>query len=171
MKLNYVMTYEWSPVLNALADFFNQNFDNLQKTNEVGKGNKPPKMKQVKVDGFDKNPQHYLKNIQRVLGFNEQETILFLRRIYALYPGAFINVVLRLIAVELDKRYEDHIYDTGTVWVFNTIDSKIYPVEVADIKQAAFRYFAAFRSKEEAVFGIKMANAIKHYVFEWQTEK
>ena len=37
-------------------------------------------------------------------------------------------------------------------------------ISTKEIKRSAYKYFAAFRTKEDAIFGIKMTMAIKRLI-------
>lgn len=109
--------------------------------------------------------QYYIDVISNKLGTNALPT---LRALYNYSPGAFISLVLRTVAVEVDMLHEGHIADEENIYVFDPATSKIRLVSTYGIKRVAFKYFAAFRTKEDAIFGIKMTMAIKRLIFNEQ---
>lgn len=109
--------------------------------------------------------QYYIDVISNKLGTN---AIPILRAIYNYNPGAFISLVLKTVALEVDMLHEGHIADEENIYVFDPSTSKIHLAPTEGIKRVAFKYFAAFRTKEDAIFGIKMTMAIKRFIFNEQ---
>lgn len=109
-----------------------------------------------------KDPRYWLAKIATLFDVEIPVAAEMLRKIYNVCPGALLNIILMVIAKELDMNYSDHISKAPHVFIYNTMDSKIYCTSVALIKKVAFKYFAAFRTKEEAVFGIRMASAVRN---------
>ena len=111
------------------------------------------------------SPMWYIMKIGEQLSMDRNAVISHLKLVHTVSPGALLSILLMVIAKELDKNYNDHISKADTVYVYSTTDSKIYSMPTSSLKKASFKYFAAFRSKEEAVFGIKMANIIRNFIF------
>ena len=111
------------------------------------------------------SPMWYIMKIGEQLSMDKNAVISHLKLVHTVSPGALLSMLLMVIAKELDKNYNDHISKADTVYVYSTTDSKIYSMPTSSVKKASFKYFAAFRSKEEAVFGIKMANMIRNFIF------
>lgn len=65
-------------------------------------------------------------------------------------PIAAFNIVAREIAIELDKKYEDHIENSEKIYVISPLDGRIHEICKAHIKN--YRNFAAFRTIEDAKF-------------------
>ena len=157
-------------LLNLMSHFFYHDL-NFETSTQTSKKSDTPNNKKINTD-LEFPPEHYIKIIGNLLQADEATTILFLKKLYQLAPGSFYSLVLRIIAKEFDKKYENHIYDTDTIWMYSSLDSKIYPQATSPIKKVAFKYFAAFRSKEEAIKGVRLVSALKYYIFKWQkTEK
>lgn len=70
------------------------------------------------------------------------------------YPGAFLSMIAREIAVELDKKYANHISNSPEIYVLSLLHGKITVANKAVIKN--YRNFAAFRSLEDARFACKI---------------
>lgn len=64
------------------------------------------------------------------------------------YPSIVFNIILREIAIELDKQYPDHISESDKIYVVSSLDGRITEANKAHIKN--YRNFAAFRSIEDA---------------------
>lgn len=73
----------------------------------------------------------------------------YLDRLDKFSPGTALRVLLREIAIDFDKDYEGNIEDSEEIWCISTTNGKIYQMDKSKIKN--YRYFAAFRSKEDAI--------------------
>ena len=82
------------------------------------------------------------------------------------YPGAAISVILRTIAVMMDESYPGHISDCDTVYYHSFLDGKIHSIPTNTINKKAYKYFAAFRTQEDAVKAIKLTQATIKYLSE-----
>ena len=82
----------------------------------------------------------------------------FLGKVYEINPGAVISILLKEIAIELDKKYLDHIRFSPEIYVFSTTHGKIVKLDKTNIK--TFKFFAAFRTKEDAEFAIKVVDGL-----------
>lgn len=98
------------------------------------------------------------------------QTIRMLKDLIRVNCGAYINLVMKTIAVILDSNYPDHISNAEVLYIFNTLNSKINYIDPKSVKKASFKYFAAFREKDHAVFAINSTNIIKRYVLEYDLE-
>ena len=65
-------------------------------------------------------------------------------------PAVILSLGLKIIAVELDKKYKDHISNSPEIFVFSLFDGKIHKADKSKIKN--YRNFAAFRTLEDAQF-------------------
>lgn len=61
---------------------------------------------------------------------------------------ALINVLLKEIAVDLDKKYDDHISNSENIFIVSSLDGKVHRICKSSIKN--YRNFAAFRTMEDA---------------------
>lgn len=111
-------------------------------------------------------PGYYIGLLSKQLGLAPCDTISACKRVNKAAPGALMSLLLMTVAKELDLNYPDHISACPEIYVYSTINSKIGAVPTKNINKASFKYFAAFRSKGEAVFAIKMVNAIKTFINE-----
>ena len=82
------------------------------------------------------------------------------------YPGAAISVVLRTIALMMDENYPNHISTCDTVYYHSFLDGKIHSIPTNTINKKAWKYFAAFRTQEDAVKAIKLTQATIKYLSE-----
>lgn len=83
----------------------------------------------------------------------------YLNSIKELNPMAAFSIILREIAVYLDKKYEDHIENSEKIFVISSLDGRIHEVCKAHVKN--YRNFAAFRTIEDAKFA---CNLLRDYL-------
>ena len=113
------------------------------------------------------DPKYYIGVLSKQLGFySDNSTMALLRNINSFSPGALMGMLLMTIAKELDLNHAGHISTCSEVYVYSTVNGKIGVISTKNISKASFKYFAAFRSKEEAVFAIKTVNTIKNFINE-----
>jgi hypothetical protein len=112
------------------------------------------------------DPKYYIETLAKQVNFCCNDTITLCKKINDVSPGALMSMLLMTIAKELDLNHAGHISTCSEVYVYSTVNGKIGVISTKNISKASFKYFAAFRSKEEAVFAIKMVNAIKTFINE-----
>lgn len=95
-----------------------------------------------------KDLQYYIKNISTRLGWKYYEVENTLTMLNAINPAALFSIMLREIAVELDKKYEDHISNSPEIYIISLLDGRITKANKATIKN--YKNFAAFRTIEDA---------------------
>lgn len=109
------------------------------------------------------DPMYYIEILAKQFGI---DTLVLCKQINNVSPGALMSMLLMTIAKELDLNHAGHISTCSEVYVYNTVNGKIGVISTKNISKASFKYFAAFRSKEEAVFAIKTVNTIKTFINE-----
>lgn len=78
----------------------------------------------------------------------EKEHFETLMEIYEeLNPSVFFQLLLKELAVIMDRKYDDHISKCGEVFIFDLLRGKICHVPVT--QGMNFRTFSAFRTKED----------------------
>lgn len=133
-----------SPI-NLNSDFFEELFKALPK--EL-------------VEAFtskDKVPMsvgHYITTLAEKMGWKPKKMAGFLENLWNINPSAAFSVLLREVAIELDKKYEDHIDKCKELFIISTMDGRIHKTPRAHIKN--FRNFAAFRTEEDAKLACKI---------------
>lgn len=70
-----------------------------------------------------------------------------LAKVDAISPIATLSILLKELAIILDKKYSDHISCCDEVFVISTIDGAPYKINTSSIK--SFNNFAAFRNLED----------------------
>ena len=92
--------------------------------------------------------EYYIQKIADRLGWKLEKMYNYLNTIDVIFPAAAFSMILREIAVELDKKYEGHIETSPEIYVISTFNGKITKANKAHIKN--YKNFAAFRSIEDA---------------------
>lgn len=91
---------------------------------------------------------YYIEKLAKRLGWKVEKVYNYLNTIDSVYPAAAFSMVLREVAIELDKKYEDHIEKSPEIYVVSMFDGRITKANKAHIKN--YRNFAAFRTVEDA---------------------
>lgn len=106
---------------------------------------------------------YYIEKIANRLDWNIDKTYNYLNNVDMLHPSAALCIILREIAIELDKKYEDHIENSPTIYCISMLDGRIHPLNKATIKN--YRNFAAFRTIEDAKIACNITRDILKELF------
>ena len=115
------------------------------------------------------NMDFYIERIAVRLGWKPEKVYNYLNNVDSILPAAALSMVLREIAVELDKKYEDHIENSPEIYVISLLDGRITKANKAHIKN--YRNFAAFRTIEDARFACKIVKRVLKEMFKNIDEK
>ena len=107
--------------------------------------------------------EYYIQKIAERLGWKIEKVYNYLNSVDAILPAAAFSMVLREIAVELDKKYEDHIDKSPEIYVISLLDGRITKANKAHIKN--YKNFAAFRTIEDAKIACKITRDILKEMF------
>lgn len=91
---------------------------------------------------------YYIVSLAKKAGWKPEKMAGYLQNLWNINPAAAFSTLLREVAIELDKRYEDHINNCEELFIISLMDGRIHKVPRAYIKN--FRNFAAFRTEEDA---------------------
>ena len=105
----------------------------------------------------------YIEKIAARLGWKPEKVYNYLNNVDSILPAAAFSMVLREIAVELDKKYEDHIENSPEIYVISMLDGRITKANKAHIKN--YRNFAAFRSINDAKIACSITRDILKEMF------
>ena len=105
----------------------------------------------------------YIEKIAARLGWKPERVYNYLNNVDSILPAAAFSMVLREIAVELDKKYEDHIENSPEIYVISMLDGRITKANKAHIKN--YRNFAAFRTIEDARIACRIVKPILKEMF------
>lgn len=107
--------------------------------------------------------EYYIQKIAEKLGWKVEKACNYLNSVDTILPAAAFSMVLREIAIELDKKYEDHIEKSPEIYVISTLDGRITKANKAHIKN--YRNFAAFRTIEDAKIACTITRDILKEMF------
>lgn len=107
--------------------------------------------------------EYYVQKIADRLGWKIDKAYNYLNSVDSILPAAAFSMVLREIAIELDKKYEDHIEKSPEIYVISVLDGRINKINKAHIKN--YKNFAAFRSIEDAKIACRITRDILKEMF------
>ena len=106
----------------------------------------------------------YIGRIASRLGWKPEKVDKYLlTSVDSVLPAAAFSMILREIAIELDKKYEDHIENSPEIYIISLLDGRIVKANKAHIKN--YRNFAAFRTIEDAKIACKIVKPILKGMF------
>ena len=107
--------------------------------------------------------EYYIQKIAEKLGWKIEKVYNYLNSVDTILPAAAFSIVLREIAIKLDKKYEDHIEKSPEIYVISMLDGRITKAKKTHIKNC--RNFAAFRSISDAKIACKITKDILKEMF------
>ena len=107
--------------------------------------------------------EYYIQKIAEKLGWKIEKVYNYLNSVDAILPAAAFSMVLREVAIELDKKYKDHIEKSPEIYVVSLLDGRITKANKAHIKN--YRNFAAFRTVEDAKIACSIVRDILKELF------
>ena len=96
----------------------------------------------------------YILSLAKRLNWKPDKVLGFLNKMAEIRPILPFNLLLKEIAVELDKQYAGHIKNSKEIWVVSVLNGSIGRVNKDEI--TTYDNFAAFRTKEDAKFALKV---------------
>lgn len=127
---------------------------------------KPAKSAEVESEVESEVPmelEYYIQKIADRLGWKVEKVYNYLNSVDTILPAAAFFMVLREIAIELDKKYEDHIEKSPEIYVISMLDGRITKANKAHINN--YRNFAAFRTIEDAKIACRITRDILKEMF------
>ena len=113
--------------------------------------------------------EYYIQKIAEKLGWKVDKVYNYLNSVDTILPAAAFSMVLREIAIELDKKYKDHIEKSPEIYIISTLDGRITKANKAHIKN--YRNFAAFRSVDDAKIACRITKDILKEMFKSKSGK
>ena len=107
--------------------------------------------------------EYYIQKIADKLGWKVDKVYNYLNSVDTILPAAAFSMVLREIAIELDKKYEDHIEKSPEIYLISMLDGRITKANKVHIKN--YRNFAAFRTIEDAKIACTITRDILKEMF------
>ena len=113
--------------------------------------------------GIPMDMEFYIERIAARLGWKPEKVYNYLNNVDSILPAAAFSMVLREIAIELDKKYEDHIENSPKIYSISMTDGRIMELNKAHIRN--YRNFAAFRSIEDAKIACRIVRDVLKEMF------
>lgn len=112
-------------------------------------------------DTSDFTIEDVVKHLANRIGWDIKNLEKYFNNLYKISPVALFEIILKEVAIILDKKYPDHISNSKEIWVINKVNGRIQKLkDLSKIK--SFKHFAAFRSLEDAITAKKvMAPALE----------
>lgn len=114
----------------------------------MGKLIKDGKVNVVEENGINKIWNDAIKSLANKTNWKEEKLLNILATLHIANPWAATQMVLREIAIELDKKYDDHINKSEKIYAISPQDGRIHEVNKKTVKN--YKAFPAFRSIEDA---------------------
>ena len=89
-----------------------------------------------------------IESLSKKTNWKEEKLLDILSTLYLANPWAETQMVLREIAIELDKKYDDHINKSEKIYAISPQDGRIHEINKKTVKN--YKAFSAFRSIEDA---------------------
>lgn len=116
-----------------------------------------------KVSTVPLSLEYYGKKVAERHGVPSLVMFRLINSLYLTYPQAVLSMLLREIAIEIDRKYPDHIEKSDRIFTVSMVNGRITEVPKGTIKN--FRHFAAFRTIEDAKLGCKIVRAMLKDMF------
>lgn len=114
----------------------------------MGKLIKDGKVNIVEENGINKIWNDAIKSLAKKTNWKEEKLLNILATLHLANPWAATQMVLREIAIELDKKYDDHINKSEKIYVISPQDGRIHEINKKTVKN--YKAFPAFRSIDDA---------------------
>lgn len=109
---------------------------------------KDGKVNVVEENDINKIWNNAIESLAKKTNWKEEKLLNILVTIHLANPWAAIQMVLREIAIELDKKYDDHINKSEKIYAISPQDGRIHEINKKTVKN--YKAFPAFRSIEDA---------------------
>ena len=105
-----------------------------------------------------------VQHLANRIGWNKENLERYFSNLYKISPAAVFEIVLKEVAILLDKKYPNHISNSKEIWVINKVNGEIQKLkDMSKIK--SFQHFAAFRSLEDAKIACRITKDILKEMF------
>ena len=109
---------------------------------------KDGKVNVVEEKDINKIWNNAIENLAKKTNWKEEKLLNILNTLHLANPWAATQMVLREIAIELDKKYDDHSNKSEKIYVISPQDGRIHEINKKTVKN--YKAFPAFRSIEDA---------------------
>lgn len=109
------------------------------------------------------NLEYYIEKVAKKLGWHYEKTRNYLSNLERINKVALFSILLKEVALEIDKTYEGHISEIPEIYIISTITGTINKIKSSYVKN--YKNFAAFRSAEDANLAIMILTPIYKELF------
>lgn len=106
---------------------------------------------------------YYVSSLAKKKGWKIDYMDDFLNDLADINLGAAFQVILREVAIEIDKKYVDHIEKSEEIYCVSLTNGHIFKIDKKFIKN--FRNFAAFRTVDDAKLACKITRGLLKDMF------
>lgn len=89
-----------------------------------------------------------IESLAKKTNWKVEKLLNILATLHLANPWAATQMVLREIAIELDKKYDDHINKSEKIYAISPQDGRIHEINKKTVKN--YKAFSAFRNIEDA---------------------
>ena len=114
----------------------------------MGKLIKDGKVNVVEEKDTNKLWSNAIESLSKKTNWKEEKLLNILTTLHLANPWAATQMVLKEIAIELDKKYDDHINKSEKIYAISPQDGRIHEINKKTVKN--YKSFPAFRSIEDA---------------------
>ena len=105
-----------------------------------------------------------IQHLANRIGWNKENLEKYFNNLYKISPAAVFEIVLKEVAILLDKKYPNNISNSKEIWVINKVNGEIQKLkDMSKIK--SFQHFAAFRSLEDAKIACRITRDLLKEMF------
>lgn len=133
------------------------------KVAEVIEKNKEAILAAIEKSATPLEIDYYINSLAEKKGRKPEKMAGFLNSLAELNLGAAFSVILREVAIELDKKYEDHIEKSEEIYCVSLTNGHIFKADKKFIKN--YRNFAAFRTLDDAKLACKITRGLLKDMF------
>lgn len=106
---------------------------------------------------------YYVDSLAKKKGWKHEKMSSFLSTLANINLGAAFQVLLREVAIEIDKKYEDHIEKSEEIYCVSLTNGHIFQADKKFIKN--YRNFSAFRTMAGAQLACKITRGLLKDMF------
>lgn len=106
---------------------------------------------------------YYAAKIGKVINLNEEEATEFFEVLAQKFPYAVFSLVLKQVAIEIDRKYKDHISNSERIFGVSMINGCISEIPKSQVKN--YHNFAAFRTLEDAKLACRITRPFLKEMF------
>lgn len=103
-----------------------------------------------------------LESIAKKLKVSKDDAIKYIDDLIGLNPSAAFSLLLKMIAIQLNAKYNEPLKNLKHIYYISMLDGKTYPAYTSLVN---LKSFAAFRSTDDAFFARRCLKSLYNTVF------